>query len=277
MTLEILIWNVEHGASVSVQAPNQQVLMMDCSFNPHSGFSPVLATQSHWGQIDLLIVSHPHIDHISDINNIDYYEPPMLLAPFVPYAQLREGKYGDYSRIIEDYIALRRRAYAPNLNPHSWGNAVISSFGLQGYQYNINDYSLVTFLTYGGFTFAYAGDISSTGWDRLISQYGTRLTRMLQRTNFFMASHHGREEGYNDQVMGYMRSLRLVFISDKHVQPTSVTGRYSEWCRGWNVVDEEYDSTNRRYVLTTRKDGRIRIEVTRFNRRTCVEVSTRVA
>ena len=274
MALEIQIWDVEHGASVSVQAPNQQVLMMDCASNSYSGFSPILTTQCRWGPIDMLIVSHPHIDHISDIDNISYYEPPMLLAPSVPYAQLREGKYGDYRHIIEEYIALRKRAYAPNLNPRLWGNVIISSFGLQGYQHNINDYSLVTFLTYGGFTFAYAGDISSTGWDRLISQDGARLIRMLQRTNFFMASHHGREEGYNDKVMAYMRSLRMVFISDEHVQPTSVTDWYSEWCRGWNVIDEEYDSTSCRYVLTTRKDGSIRIEASRSNSRTRVKIST---
>ena len=275
MTLKILIWDVGHGSSVSVQAPNQQVLMLDCAVNPYTGFSPIKSTQRRWGRIDLLIVSHPHIDHISDIDNISYYEPPMLLAPTVPYTQLREGKYGDYSRIIEEYIVLCKRAYAPNLNPRLWGNIVISSFGLRGYQHNINDYSLVTFLTYGDFTFAYAGDISSTGWDRLIHQDGSRLIQMLQRTNFFMASHHGREEGYNADILAYMRSLRMVFISDEHMQPTSVTNWYSEWCKGWNVIDEEYDSVNHRYALTTRRDGRIRIVVSRSDRRTRVEVTTK--
>lgn len=274
MALEILIWDVDHGASVSVQAPNHQVLMMDCADNPYTGFSPVLRTEERWGHVDLLIVSHPHIDHISDITNVDYYKPPMVLAPSVPYAQLRDKKYGDSKRIIENYIALLERAPRPDLCPQVWGGVTISVFGLQGYQSDINDYSLVTFLTYGGFIFAYAGDISSAGWNSLINQCGTRLTGMLQRTNFLMAPHHGREEGYNADIMSYMKSLKMVFVSDKYVQPTSVTDLYSEWCAGWPIMDEETGHESRRYVVTTRKDGRIRIKAW-LSDRTEVEVTAR--
>lgn len=261
MALEILIWDVDHGASVSVKTPNQQVLMLDCAANPYSGFSPIQRTQRYWGPIDLLIVSHPHIDHISDIVNIKQNKQPLLLAPDVPFDQLMEGK-DEYSKsIVEEYIMLYEQAYAPNLDPRLWGNVAISSFSLQDYQRNINDYSLVTFLTYGQFTFAYAGDISSTGWDRLIDQDGARFVRMLDKTNFFMASHHGREEGYNDDILNYMRSLRMVFISDKYVQPTSITKWYSEQCLGWQITNEHDGSIRLRYVLTTRNDGRIKLKV----------------
>lgn len=275
MALEILIWDVDHGASVSAKTPNQQVLMMDCAANPYSGFSPIQRTQRRWGPIDLLIVSHPHIDHISDIENISQYEQPLLLAPAVPHDQLMEGKDWDGRRIVERYLMLCKRGFAPSPNPFLCGGVKISIFSLRGYQHNINDYSLVTFLTYGHFTFAYAGDITSAGWDRLIDQEGARLIRMLQRTNFFMASHHGREEGYSDEVMDHMKSLKMVFISDKHVQPTSVTDWYSEQCLGWKVANEHDGSRRYRYVLTTRKDGRIKLKVSRSDGRTGVRVTTR--
>lgn len=275
MTLEILIWDVDHGASVSAKVPNQQVLMLNCTANPYSGFSPIQRTQKRWGSIDLLIVSHPHIDHISDIFNISDYEPPMLLVPNVLYDQLMVGKDGNSRRIVGRYIMLCKRAYTPSPNPLLCGDVQISTFGLRGYQHNINDYSLVTFLTYGHFTFAHAGDITSTGWDHLIDQDGTRLIKMLKKTNFFMASHHGREEGYDDVVMDYMKSLKMVFISDKYAQPTSVTNWYSERCAGWKATNEYYGSTSRRYALTTRNDGRIRLVVSSSDR-TMVKVTYRV-
>ena len=266
MTLEILIWDVDHGASVSVKTPNQQVIMLDCADNPHSGFSPI--QRKHWGPINLLIVSHPHIDHISDIFNITDYNSPTLLAPNVPYNQLMERKDYDSGCIVERYLRLCKQGFVSSLDLFSYGDVQISIFGLRGYQHNINDYSLVTFLTYGHFTFAYAGDITSVGWDRLIDQEGIRLIKMLNKTNFFMASHHGREEGYNDDVMNYMKSLKMVFISDKYVQPTSITNWYSQRYAGWNVTNEYYSNTNRRYVLTTRNDGRIGLVVSQSDRTT---------
>ncbi|MCY4491922.1 MAG: hypothetical protein OXC46_10775 [Thaumarchaeota archaeon] len=93
-------------------------------------------------------------------------------------------------------------------------------------------------MTYGGFTFAYAGDITSNGWDDLIRQEGTKFTSMLEKTNFFQVSHHGREEGFNPIIFDYMTNLKMAFVSDKQPQSTSITGKYSQYCKGWKVTDE---------------------------------------
>lgn len=278
MTLEIIIWDVNHGNSISAKMPNGNVMMLDCAANPITEFSPIWKTKKRWGHLNLLIVSHPHIDHISDIFNIDYLKPKMFLAPDVPHRQLREGKYGEFRDIIEKYIEFSN-GYKPlqqsELSSRSFGDeAEIFYFGLDGYQEDINNYSLVTFLTYGGFTFVYAGDLTSKGWEWLIDQEGSEFTRMLRKTNFFAVSHHERKEGFNPMIFDYMRNLKMAFVSDKQYQTTSITSWYSQQCEGWQVTNENFDSMEHRKVLTTRSDGRIRIEVNQRNDTTEVGVKT---
>ncbi len=266
MTLEIIIWDVNHGNSASIKLPNGKTMMLDCASNPLTDFSPIWQTKNCWGHLDLLIISHPHIDHISDIVNIDYLKPKWLLYPEVSHNQLREGKYDNSIDIIEKYIDFTN-GYKP-IPPsdidysRSWGNEVmISNFGLNGFQEDINNYSLVTFLEYRDFTFAYAGDLTSEGWERLVEQDGTQFTDMLRKTNFFEVSHHGRENGFNPIIFDYMKDLKMAFVSDKQYHSTSVTSYYSPYCGGWQIINENSNYAENRKVLTTRSDGRIRIEV----------------
>ena len=264
MNLEIIIWDVNHGNSTSIKLPNGNTMMMDCASNPLTDFSPIHQTKRKWGYLDLLIVSHPHLDHIRDIFNIDDLKPDILLHPEVPFNQLREGKYGESEEIIEKYIDFISgfKPQENTQNAKSWGDEVeVSYFGLNGHQEDMNDYSLVTFVTYGSFTFAYAGDLTTNGWERLIKQEGSQFTNMLKNTNFFEVSHHGRKEGYNPIIFDHMTNLKMAFVSDKRLQSTSVTNSYSQYCEGWQIVNENSDETDQRKVLTTRSDGRIKINV----------------
>ena len=237
--------------------------MLDCAENPDTGFSPIQRTERRWGCLDLLMVSHPHMDHISDIHNTNTRNPPHIFVPFVPRRQLLGRKYEPSGNIkLRIGVSNLERQALVFKFLENWGGVKISCFGLNGYQEDINDYSLVTFLTYGSFTFAYAGDLSSGGWDFLIKQEGSKFTRMLRKTNFFVAAHHGRKEGFNPIIFKYMRDLKMVFISDKEYQPTSVTNLYSQQCKGWTVKNEKHNCLETRKVLTTRNDGRIIIMAT---------------
>ena len=166
--------------------------MLDCAANPITGFSPILQTKKKWDHLNFLLVSHPHIDHISDIVNIDCLEPNALLAPDVPYRQLREGKDGWFKEIIEkyiDFISTYKNPCSLDYCKNLWGDAEIQIFGLRGYQEDLNNYSRVVFVKYKNFIFAYGGDLTSKGWEDLIEQEGVAFTRMLEQTNFFEVAH----------------------------------------------------------------------------------------
>jgi beta-lactamase superfamily II metal-dependent hydrolase len=280
MSLEIIIWDVNHGNSTSIRLPNGKTMILDCAANPLTEFSPILHTKKRWGYLDLLMISHPHLDHISDIFNIDYLKPRLLIHPEISHHQLREGKDGDALEVIEKYIDFTS-GYKPipiSQQDHnkSWGDEVeILYFGLNGHQDDINDYSLVTFLSYSGFTFCYAGDLTTKGWEALINQEGYHFTNMLRKTNFFEVSHHGRQEGFNPLIFDYMKDLKLAFVSDKHYQTTSITSTYSQYCEGWQVVNENTNEImDGRKVLTTRSDGRIKITANTNGNDTEVGVTT---
>lgn len=70
-----------------------------------------------------------------------------------------------------------------------------------------------------------------------------------------MASHHGRETGYREEVFDYC-SPDIIIISDKEIVHETQKQNYTRHASGilWNGGPE------RRYVLTTRSDGMITIE-----------------
>ena len=277
--LDMRIWNVNHGNSMSIKLPNGNVMMIDCASNPITDFSPLHHTKKLWKNLDYMIISHPHMDHIRDIVNIDSFKPTTLLRPKIDHAVLRNEKFSSNLDIINAYIDFEKRYTEPVTPPNpptkEWrGDIEIVNYSLNGDHGDLNDYSFVTFISYGSFHFATGGDLSSSGWDRLIEQEGKPFLHRLSKVNFFHASHHGRKEGFNSDVLGNMNP-DLVFISDKRIQDTSVTDRYGSYCQGWNVTNEDTGHKNTRKVLTTRKDGRIRIEVSLSDRHTFVKITTR--
>jgi beta-lactamase superfamily II metal-dependent hydrolase len=285
MNLEIIIWDVNHGNCCVVKLPNGKVMMIDCGSNPLTGFSPILYTKQYWNlsYLDFLIISHPHMDHIRDIMNLEYLKPNLLTRPKIDHSLLLQGEKNDqdlevinkYIQIDNDYNGTPPPEEDPQLP--SWsGGAEIFNYGLAGEQSDFNNYSRITFLKYGGFCFASGGDMSSKGWDLIIEQYGDSFTGMLKTVNFFQVSHHGRLEGFNPIIFNYMNDVRLMMVSDRNEQDTSAVGRYSSYCKGWeDVYNENADEyVKERKVLTTRNDGRIKIIVDIRDSSTVVSVKT---
>ena len=279
MKLDMRIWDVNHGNSMSVKLPNGNVMMIDCGSNPNTNFSSINQTRRLWGKdLSYLIISHPYMDHIRDIVNIDSFKPTTLLRPKLHPSILRNGKSGSNLDVIDTYIDFQNNYTAPARSPSApskeWGNQVeVTNYSLNGDHNDLNDYSFVTFISYGGFHFLSGGDLSSSGWDRLVEQEGQSFLDRLSKVNFFQASHHGRREGFTPDILDTMNPS-LVLISDKEVQDTSVTERYRPFCQGWKITDENTGDETTRKVLTTRNDGRIKINV-EIDDTTRVGVSTR--
>lgn len=267
--LEIRVWDVNHGCSTWMKFPNGVSALLDCGSNPN--FSPFYHLKNVKGVHDLkyLIISHPHLDHISDIKNIHYLPPRILLRPRVPRSllakNLQDVSYGDifkkyleidekYSQPVDDYEKLE--------NPLNKGGVEVYSYYLNEGSYDLNDYSLVTFVKFGSFCFASGGDLTTDGWSRLIRKFESddKFMSLLKSITVFQASHHGRQQGYSPLLFELCKP-KLILISDKQVQDTSVTPLYCEVANGWDVMDETTHIKMTRHVLTTRKDGRIKLAI----------------
>ena len=81
MTLKFITWNVEHGSAALIQTPNGQQIAIDLGSD--AGFSPLQHMKYRMGidQLDKVIITHPHMDHIEDILNFDLLSPQILMRP----------------------------------------------------------------------------------------------------------------------------------------------------------------------------------------------------
>src|SRR5712664_1018234 len=106
MSLEVYVWDVEHGNSMTLKTPDGKIVMIDCGMNDRTDFSPSTFVRNVWGvrQLDYLIVSHPHFDHIRDISNVRELEPRVLKRRHVDLDRLATGDYEEYDDTIREYI-----------------------------------------------------------------------------------------------------------------------------------------------------------------------------
>nr|MCA8834576.1 hypothetical protein [Pseudomonadota bacterium] len=119
-----------------------------------------------------------------------------------------------------------------------------------------NNLSLVTFFHYGKFTILFPGDLEVEGWEELLKLKGFQDN--VKRVNILVASHHGRESGYCEDVFNYC-TPEMVIISDgsiKYSTQEKTTGLYET-----KALGRKFTNGKNRFVLTTRNDGNITIDV----------------
>lgn len=120
-----------------------------------------------------------------------------------------------------------------------------------------NDLSLVVIVQFGAFKIVFAGDLEVSGWRRLLSHPDFRFD--LIGTNIFVASHHGRASGCCTELFDWLLP-EIVIISDDERQYESqdTDDWYRNRCLGAAGIANPLE---RRYVMTTRKDGSMKIDV----------------
>lgn len=113
-----------------------------------------------------------------------------------------------------------------------------------------NNISLVTFLHFNGICLLIPGDLETAGWRDLLKQ--NKFKEDLRRVDFFVASHHGRENGYCREVFDYCRPYAFIF-SDSQIKYTTqeMAAKYKQHASGYPLNGDT------RYVFSTRKDGDI--------------------
>jgi beta-lactamase superfamily II metal-dependent hydrolase len=120
-------------------------------------------------------------------------------------------------------------------------NNKISEFG------DTNNLSVLTFIDMMGHRFAFGGDLETAGWKALLRD--RNVQDALAGVSIFIASHHGRESGYCEDVFKYADKVQLVVISDceKKYESQEMTAIYRNHAHGGMF------GGHMRYVVTTRE------------------------
>ena len=265
--MRFLVHDVGHGHSIHVFTPNGQIIVIDLGCS--ASFSPLGWLGRHLPQrtIDMLVISHPHGDHIDEIHLLSGFHVRQLWRPaWLTAAEVYAANQVTDHEKVATYLAMDANFNAPIApteqvgNPVASGGVSVEIFSSQSCgRSNINNHSLVVAVGYGGFTILVGGDNEPSSWNCLLED--ARFIQVASQAAVFVASHHGRLSGHCADLFDIVKP-RLCIISDGREQDTSATNRYSGCAAGYTVRSRSGGPPQLRYALTTRNDGYIDINVT---------------
>ena len=258
MKLTLTIHNVGHGSCISLQH-DQTAMLWDCGREGRkspSVFLPDMGVKI----IDTLFITNYDEDHISDLADIFRTMTPTRLwrNDSIGAPRLQRLKEEDNNEISSAMAEMLRMIYAyatpaPNFSPYFRPLGVETAAFANSFSESPNDTnncSLVTFLSCNGTNFVFPGDLECEGWEKLLRK--PDFCGQLKDVDYFVASHHGRENGYCKKVFDYCEP-RAVIFSDSNIKYATqeMAAAYRQHCSGVSFKGEN------RQVLSTRKDGDI--------------------
>ncbi len=255
--MRIHIFNVGHGSCALLIADNGNVMLFDCGHDDQIGFRPstYLPMVGCTG-IESLVISHYDEDHISDLDR--------LLQVVDVHAVYRNKSVSvDWVRELKELSGQLGPGLRAALNLAANFNAAVGAVDFAGVEMvtfrnayptflDTNNLSLVSIVHHPNVSVIFPGDLEQAGWQALLSYPAFR--EHLARVRVFVASHHGRVNGYLPAIFDHCRP-DIIVISDTTVQYDTQEHSYAQHARG-----VRWDNRRMRHVLTTRQDGHIWIE-----------------
>ncbi|QQR55039.1 hypothetical protein IPG41_00460 [Candidatus Peregrinibacteria bacterium] len=264
--LDVIIFNVELGQSIFFYPRNnpEYGMFVDCGHT--QDFHPLdfllEANLIHLNENvhtlgNLTLTNYDH-DHFSGL-------PYLLEKTNIWTVRLPKNIHEDELEKIkpEKTEALEKVCHLKRTYTGSAENHVppykISTFSLEkkdfpGAEINTNHLSQVVFVEYGGSTICISGDLEVPAWEKILMD--REVKEWLQKTDIYVAAHHGRENGYAEEIFEHC-SPECIILSDKKIMHGTQEGmvqRYSNRVLGDGVA---FNRGSSRKVLTTRSDGHI--------------------
>ena len=255
--MRFTIHDVGHGFCAHLQHDNGNVMLWDCGHksdpeNRPSQFLPAAGIST----VHRLTITNYDEDHISDLPRLRQVVGISILRRnrSITPAQLKNMKEetGPISPAMSSLLSMLNEFTGDVTEAPSFPNVDFETFFCiypTDFR-DTNNLSVVTFLETPMCRIVIPGDIEKPGWEKLLQNQGFR--NRLTRTNVFIASHHGRTNGYCREVFNYC-SPAVVIFSDGPIQYATQeeTNTYAAHASGITF------NGRTRYVLTTRRDGNI--------------------
>jgi beta-lactamase superfamily II metal-dependent hydrolase len=258
MILEI--FDVEHGACALITTSNGRRIMVDAGHNASNGWKPgTFLARAGIRYLDRLFISNYDEDHVSGYRDLIQHVNIAVLARntsvspgTIRYLKTEDGMGDGIETLINSIEGTFTGGPPPAID--DFGDTTFSFYynrygALPGFFDDENNLSMVTFITCGHHKIVFPGDMEKAGWLQLLRD--PSFVRELDGVNLFVASHHGRENGYCEEVLNLCPQIRAVVISDKKKghQTQETVDRYRSYASGFQY------GTGTRRVLTTRRDS----------------------
>lgn len=254
------VWDVQLGLAIHVKAPNGKYIVIDLGTGTYESgnSSPIL--RHRYDNIAYMVITHPHLDHISDILNFDINAPKILcIPPMLSNKEVMEGvRYCDKAK-FEKYCEINDRYNSPvadddennTNNANNYAGLDIQTFSTSACDHsNFNNFSIITVFTLSNVKVVVCGDNEKESLDILMRR--SDFKDAVSNADVLVAPHHGRESAYHSDYVSWVNP-RITIISDTNKIGASASSKYSNMSRGWEVNGEK------RYCITTRNDGNIKV------------------
>lgn len=270
--LKVIVFDVEHGFCAFIKSPTGRTLLIDCG--KASKFSSVKYSIDNELQdcvdegnfyFSKFILTHPHGDHLEDIERLADYPPrTMFRQNGYDWNEVKESNSESGKEKVDTYQEWQE-IYNQPASEIDWGFDIYHKDYLTPSQAKaldkskiVNNSSIPVIITYQGTRyskkFLFAGDLEEKGWLELLKRQSFK--DVIKGTDFFITSHHGHSSGYCKEIFEAMGKPILNIVSARS-RDESVEAAYSsnENAQGTKI------NGNKRYMLSTRNDGSISIEV----------------
>lgn len=276
-----IVFNVGGALSTYIEFDDKTLLVdvgKSSEFNPINDFLLPLykkrnaeKSKSNFSKyhIDQLLISHPHKDHISAIEDFDtHFNPELLTTPNDNYG-MPQGHLINWEKIgNEDDASIKKLremlvGRQPPLRAASDQNEFIfyippeeieNDTQLSSTESYHNNIGIVVFLIVNNYRVFLPGDIQKEGMKKLIDDNHSLKNKLKGGIDVLIAPHHGLKSSFSTHLFEHMKNKKtrsINIVSEKVNNPDEsrdVDTRYSsaDYCmgennlRGGNGIDKCY-------------------------------------
>jgi len=215
---------VDKGNMTLVEFSNGYNMLVDC-YASATRPTPLEYLKSKIKKLDFVVITHPHQDHITGLKEVcEYYRPSYLWHNgrcFRPDPVYDDWEY--YERLRAGNISYCSSVEVREGRTATIGESRIYVAGpkvphLEGTPDDENNNGLILSIVTGKAKVVLTGDTECDQWD------ATDLSN-LRNASVFLASHHGREDGFSKAALDVIKPQQIV-ISDGEPAETDATEKY---------------------------------------------------
>ena len=270
--MKIIFYDVEHGSCTHIITPNNKHILIDVGSKTDKSIVDYICAKYFYGQngrIDELIITHPHEDHIYDLPNLYNRLRPKILhrAPaafdiepasrtqlHINIADKANDMNATYNSPVskEDNIEIPENVGGVKIN-------IIPSVAKLQDKNDLNTFSSLIIVEYGDFKFVLTGDNPKNQLQYMVDTDYKNIKTLIANATVLLAPHHGRTGEFCKDFFDCVNPI-LTVISDKSIEHTTQE-ESSSICKGRGANLDGRD----RYVLTTRNDGDVAFNVSKWS------------
>lgn len=251
--IDIKIFNVERGFCTGIELGDRQTILIDCGCG--SQFTPSqYIWQRHCNYLDYLVLPAYTKDHLAGfpelVSQSWQHDIPIHFLVFNPTVNLEEFSE---LKLFPSPLSNSLRTRTNNSQTMEVDELKLTFFWNKYPEIQSHhDLSLVTFLHYRDISMILPSDLDTKGWLNLLEDANFRQN--LESVNIFVASNHGQENGYCEEVFNSCHP-EVIIVSNKENQPLSseMMHQYSSHAKG------SISGVSEKKVLTTYDEGMIMV------------------